>query len=392
MKRFLSIILFAVTVIAITSCANNTFNDQQFWDGNYIYYNGYKTKTNSTDKIFYLTEFSYNDAAVTIDSYIYSGYYLGFIHFIVIDKQGMYYYIRYDAKEEAVKNVYADNSEIKFGSFYNDYIYFETEYKIIYVNKNGVFPAVNINQQFNCNIIGDYLFIVSQGLKYAKVNGEGFTQISDAYIERFCLYKEKVYYTLTGGTFNIYDTNSKETHSFELEEENKIYFNNGTYLVRQINEDLSEEAMLTMQSYNLYSAYNNFRFIAYDDDYNKITVDLPRELDFSYHYLYSGGIISLVGYEYKANGIINCHTYYFDENLELVKGYYNFPKDQKEEEMYSSHKCGIYLYSSNIKTLRNRKQELSFYGTNTETNETYPCFKMIINDNNIPKIIVILPY
>lgn len=392
MKRFLSIILFAVTVIAIASCANNTFNDQQFWDGNYIYYNGYKTKTNSTDKIFYLTEFSYNDAAVTIDSYIYSGYYLGFIHFIVIDNQGMYYYIRYDAKEEAVKNVYADNSEIKFGSSYNDYIYFEAENKIIYVNKNGVFPAVNINQQFNCNIIGDYLFIVSQGLKYAKVNGEGFTRISDAYIERFCLYKEKVYYTLPGGTFNIYDINSKETHSFELEEENKIYFNNGTYLVSQINENLSEEALVTMQSYNIYSAYYNFKLIAYDDDCNKITVDLPEELDFSYHHLYSGGIISLVGYEYKANGIITYHTYYFNENLELVKGYYNFTENQPTEVLYNSRRCGIYLYNSRIKTLYNKKQELSFYGTNTETNETYPCFKMIINDNNTPKIIVILPY
>lgn len=397
MKKIILVILFAVVILTMASC-NNINTDGNFWDGNYIYYNGYKTKTNSTDKIYYLTEFSYNSTIVRIESFIFTKYYFNALHLIVKDESGINYYLRYDAENNTVLSVYSIESDIEYGGI-NNFLYFKNGNNIIYVCDSGVFPVINSTQNLHHSIKDGYLIVNNQGLKYAKYNSESFTKVTDYYVEKYAVNKEKIYYMLYDNTFNIYDIKTNENHSFEAESGQIIFFENGTYLVGQYNEIIYEDILFTMQSYNINSVYNNFKLIAYDDDYNKIVKDLPKDYDFSYRYLYKDGIINLIGYEYKADGIVTCHPYYFNENHELEKGSYNFPvvDNPQTEIMYSANKCGVYSYTRFDKYNNNfiaERREISFYGTNTETNEKYLCFNMILDNKNekFPIIIVILPY
>jgi len=397
MKKTISAILIFVSLLIMTSCINTTVAFGEEWDGNYIYSNGFKTKTNNLDKIYYLTEFNYNNNVVKIESYLYSRYYLNKLHLIVKDEFGMNYYLRYDPEKNEVLNIYADESKIEYCINEANLLYITYGENITYVSSNGVFPVINKTNIYISYFKDDYLIISKNGLKYAKVNSECFTEITKYKVNKYCIYNDKLYYITD--TFNIYDLNTNENHTFELDINNSsVLFENGTVLVCWYNGNLSKESKNTMLSYDIINANYNFKLVVFDENYNKKEISLPLNYDFSYCYSYINGFINFLGYEYKENGIIICRNYYINDMYELEKGLYNAPQNieyHNTNTIYNSQQCGKYKYINNCYNVNIFKGKYLkvLYGLNTETNQEYLCYKIITKEDiELPKIIVILPY
>lgn len=379
MKKIFSIIVLLlilsvlITLSILGSCskplpANIVFSKE--WDGNYLYFNGYKTKTNSVEKIYYLSQFYYKEKLVIIDSYIYTGYHFDYIHLIVKDQEGTNYYLRYDAKTDSVLNLIPSTSDITLKT-YENYLYFLVGGQYIYICKEGVFPAVSSLPDFT----EGYLIVNSSSLKFAMPDGQEFIEINESKVNYYTVYNNRIFYKTN--SYNIYDIKTGIKSSFEIEGNYIRLLKNGAYITEEYNDETDETV---------------YKLNAYDKDYNKICYEMPEGSDY-YNSTIVKGKLNIVQILRKNNGIRIYNYYHINESYELLAGAVN--PILPEEKEFTSSKCGIYSYSYYSMHLKTDEDGSSFRTTlfayNNSTGENYLCFRTE-QESYAQPIVVILPY